>query len=646
MTLFRGLTGKVMLLVLATGLVSGLLLAHSYLFSRGIILSSAEDQTRDRAEDLASQVEGELSAIADIAHTCAPFVERSGSDKAALLNLLRTLVERNKHIFGSGACFEPYAFETDSRAFCPYFHKRDESVEYVQLGNDNYNYFDKEFYREPKKLKRPYWSEPYYDEGGGDVMMTTYSYPLFAKSRDGSPGKFSGVLTADVSVQWLTRHLASFSVFNTGYCFLVSGRGTFLVHPKGSIDDTSIFTLAQRMGKPRIEDVGRRMLDEASGFADIGTLLSDRESFLAFARIPSTGWSLGIVVPRDEILAPLTGLYKKQVGIATLIVIGLLALTLVLAASITGPLRRMVAVTARVAHGDLDVDLTDIRSHDEVGNLARAFQSMTISLKKYIRDLMEMTGAKQRMESELEISAQIQRSMLPSRFPAFPERNDFDIYAVMEPAKMVGGDFYQFFLIDEDHLCLAVGDVADKGVPASLFMAVTTFLIRVAAGQGASPDQILSLVNRQLCLENDTCTFVTIFCAILDLRTGELRYSNAGHDAPLVLGPAKDVMPLPIPPGPAAGLVDSPTYRTETTVLESNAILFAYTDGLTDALNEKQEPYSDERLVHLLNSLDSRDVESVVKSVKEDVARFCGGTEQFDDLTVLAVRFGGTERIQ
>jgi sigma-B regulation protein RsbU (phosphoserine phosphatase) len=453
------------------------------------------------------------------------------------------------------------------------------------------------------------------------------------------------VLTADVSVQWLTRRLASFKVFKTGYCFLVSRKGNFLVYPKaGPVNDRSIFTLARRLGKTGLEDVGRRILAEPSGFADIGTLLTPRESFLAFARIPSTGWSLGIVVPRDEILAPLTGLYKKQVGIATLIVVGLLALTLVLAASITGPLRRMVAVTARVAQGDLDVDLADIRSHDEVGTLARAFQSMTVSLKKYIHDLMEMTGAKQRMESELAIAAQIQRSMLPSSFPAFPERKDFDIYAVMEPAKMVGGDFYEYFLIDEDHLCLAVGDVADKGVPASLFMAVTTFLIRVAAGQGASPDQILSLVNRHLCRENDTCTFVTIFCAILDLHTGELRYSNAGHDSPLVLGPGNDVVPLPVPPGPAVGLIESPTYVTERTILAPGAVLFAYTDGMTDALNEDQEAYSDERLQERVASLESRDVTTMVKKVLEDVQRFSGGTEQFDDLTLLAVCYVGGNR--
>jgi len=630
-----------MLLVLVTGLVLALLLAHSYLFSRGIILNTAEDQTRDRALYLASQVEGELQAISDVSNTFAPFIDKSNLDKFTLMNMLRSLVEGNKRIFGSAAAFEPYAFDTDSKAFCPYFYKRDGSVQYLQLGTEKYNYFEREWYREPKKLKKPVWSEPYYDEGGGNVMMTTYSYPLFNGSEDGSPPQFQGVLTADVSVPWLTRRLAQFSVFKSGYCFLVSSKGNFLVPPKGAIDDKSIFALARRLGKPGLEDVGRRMLAEPSGFADIATSLTSRESFLAFARIASTGWSLGIVVPRDEILAPLTGLYRKQVGIATLIVVGLLALTLVIAASITGPLRRMVAATARVAHGDLDVDLTDIRSHDEVGNLARSFQSMTVSLKKYIHDLMEMTGAKQRMEGELAVAAQIQRSMLPTRFPAFPERNDFDVYAVMEPAKTVGGDFYQFFLVDEDHLCLAVGDVADKGVPASLFMAVTTFLIRVAAGQGASPDKILSLVNRHLCRENETCTFVTIFCAILDLQTGELRYSNAGHDAPLVLSLGKDVMPLPIPPGPAVGLMESPTYVTERTILEPGATLLAYTDGMTDALNENQEAYTAERLERFVATLDSCDVVTVVKRTLDDVVKFSGGTEQFDDMTLLAVRYLG-----
>ncbi len=647
--LLRGLTGKVMLLVLATGLVLALLLAHSYLFSTEIILSNAEDEARNRALYLASQMEGELLAVSDVAKMFALFLETSKPDEATLLTLIKSLVQRNERIFGMTAAFEPFAFKPDLKLFSPYYYERKGIIRYIQLGNDSYNYFDKEWYREPRKLKAPHWSEPYFDEGGGNEMMTTYSCPFFFKGRDGARPKFRGVVTADVSVPWLTERLASFRVFSSSYCFLISRKGNFLVHPQeaiGVITDGSIFKLARKLGKPRLDRVGRQMLAEQSGFVDIGTSLSPEESFLAFARVPSTGWSLGIVIPRDAILAQLTGLYQKQVGIAALIVVGLLALTLVIAASITGPLRRMVAVTARVAQGDLDVDLADIRSHDEVGNLAQAFQSMTLSLKKYIHDLMEMTGAKQRMESELAISAQIQRSMLPSRFPAFPERRDFDIYAVMEPAKMVGGDFYQFFLIDENHLCLAVGDVADKGVPASLFMAVTTFLIRAAADQGASPDQILSLVNRHLCRENDTCTFVTIFCAILDLQTGDLRFSNAGHEAPLVLGPGKDIIPLPIPPGLAVGLMESPTYVTETMSLESGTVLLAYTDGLTDALNVNQEAYSGERLKRVLTSLDSCDVTTVVNQILKDIERFSGGAEQFDDLTLLAACYLGAKHIE
>ncbi len=635
-----------MLLVLATGLVLALLLAHSYRFSREIILNTAEDQARDRALYLASQMEGELLAISDVAKTFALFVEESNLDKTALLRLLRSFVERNKRIFGSTAAFEPYAFDPHLKAFSPYYYEREGVVHYVQLANDNYNYFDKEWYRESRKLKKPFWSEPYCDEGGGNVMMTTYSYPLFTGGREEASRHFGGVLTADVSIPWLTERLASFKVFKTGYCFLISRKGNFLVRPKGSIAQKSLSAAAQHPEKPGLDDVVRQMLAEPSGFAYIGTSLNPRESFLAFARIPSTGWSLGIVVPRDEILASLTGLYRKQVGIAALIVIGMLALTLALAASITGPLRRMAAVTARVAQGDLDVDLADIRSHDEIGNLAQAFQSMTVSLKKHIRDLMEMTGAKQRMESELAIAAQIQRSMLPSRFPAFPERKDFDIYAVMAPAKTVGGDFYQFFLIDENRLCLAVGDVADKGVPASMFMAVTTFLIRVAADQGATPDKILSLVNRHICRENDTCTFVTIFCAILDLHSGELWYSNAGHDAPLISCPGRDAIELPMPPGPAAGLIVSATYVTERVMLEPGSILLAFTDGLTDALNEKQEAYSGKRLERVVTSLDSCDVATMVEHIREDVERFSGEAEQFDDLTLMAVCYRGLRGVR
>ncbi len=212
--------------------------------------------------------------------------------------------------------------------------------------------------------------------------------------------------------------------------------------------------------------------------------------------------------------------------------------------SITIPLRRMANATAKVASGELDLELPATRRHDEVGQLARASTNMTVDLKKYIHELTETTAAKEQIEGELSVAAEIQKSMLPSTFPAFPGRDEFDIYAVMDSAKEVGGDFYQFLLVDDNRLCIAIGDVSGKGVPASLLMAVTTSLLRSEAAEGILPDEILSRLNKHLVHGNDTCMFVTVFCGILNLSTGEFVYANGGHEPPFVVKPDHEVVPF------------------------------------------------------------------------------------------------------
>ena len=329
--------------------------------------------------------------------------------------------------------------------------------------------------------------------------MTTCSRPFFERGANGAAPKVRGIVTADVSLEWLTKLVGSVQVGRTGYCFIISDTGHFVTHPNPEfIMSESMFSLAEERHDPALRTIGLAMRQEESGFTEIGPALSGEDAFLAYARIPSPGWSLGAVFPKKELLADMNSLHQRTVLLAAGGLILLLVVSGLVARSIARPLRRMAAATEKVAHGDLDIDLSDIRREDEVGQLARSFTAMAQDLKKYIKDLTETTAAKQRIESELSIAADIQRSMLPSVFPAFPHRDEFDIYAVMHPAKEVGGDFYDFFFLDEDHLCVVIGDVSGKGVPAALFMTVTKYLIEATAGMDEPPDQILARVNRHL----------------------------------------------------------------------------------------------------------------------------------------------------
>jgi sigma-B regulation protein RsbU (phosphoserine phosphatase) len=294
-----------------------------------------------------------------------------------------------------------------------------------------------------------------------------------------------------------------------------------------------------------------------------------------------------------------------------------------------------------VAVGNLDAEVPRIDAADEVGTLARSFDAMKRSLKQYIQELTEATAAKERIESELKIAHDIQMGIIPKTFPAFPEVNAFDLFASIVPAREVGGDLYDFFFLDEDHLCFVVGDVSGKGVPAALFMAVTRTLIRTKAAQQLDPGIVLTRVNEDLSLENPSVMFVTLFLGILDIRTGEIEYCNAGHNPPYVLGVDGSVKPVAPTGGIIVGIEEDAIYQSKKLVLERGEAIFVFTDGVTEAMNPGKELFSEERLEKRLATIGGRPLETIVWDIMTSLESFSRGDPQADDITMLVLRFFG-----
>ncbi|MCI0526022.1 MAG: PP2C family protein-serine/threonine phosphatase [Nitrospira sp.] len=267
---------------------------------------------------------------------------------------------------------------------------------------------------------------------------------------------------------------------------------------------------------------------------------------------------------------------------------------------------------------------------------------MTRQLKESIKDLKETTAAKERIESELNIAHDIQMSMVPKVFPPFPNRRELDIYATIVPAREVGGDFYDFFFIDEDLLCLAIGDVSGKGVPAALSMAVTKTLFKASAGRASSPDGILFRLNQEVCRDNDLCTFVTVFCAVLDIRTGRLLYSNGGHNLPYLLYP-NGVRPLEKTGGMALGVTEEARYQAGGIVLKPGSGLFLYTDGVTEAVDGAGTLFSEHRLEDFLKRVNGFSPREIIQGAVAEVRSFSAGVPQADDITLLAFRYLGEQ---
>ena len=354
------------------------------------------------------------------------------------------------------------------------------------------------------------------------------------------------------------------------------------------------------------------------------------------------GGAILVTLPTDRVQADIREETQLAVVVSAFVFLLGSAIAIFGAKTISTPIVNLTDMTRRIAGGDFNQRI-DIPAKNEIGALASSFNEMTRRLNDSIENLKETTAAKERIESELQIAHEIQMSMVPKIFLPFPDRNEFDIFATLVPAKEVGGDLYDFFFIDDDHLCFAVGDVSGKGVPASLFMAVTKTLFRATAGNSGTPGEILARLNAEICRDNESCMFVTFFCAILNIRTGQVDYSNGGHNMPYYLHRG-GVSPLQNAGGRALGVVEQSPYVSGRMVLNPGEALLLYTDGVTEAMDPSDTLYSDQRLERFLASNRSSSPRQIIGDLVSDVRHFAGGAPQSDDITVLALLYFGTTK--
>lgn len=285
----------------------------------------------------------------------------------------------------------------------------------------------------------------------------------------------------------------------------------------------------------------------------------------------------------------------------------------------------------------------NIHTGDEIEELSEAIKTMEMEINDYIDHLTEVTAEKERMGAELNIATQIQASMLPCIFPAFPERNEFDIYASMDPAKEVGGDFYDFFLIDEDHIALVMADVSGKGVPAALFMVIAKTLLKNTAQSGISPKEVLSQVNTQLCENNEAEMFVTVWLGIMQISTGHMVCANAGHEYPAIRRVGGQYELLHDKHGFVLAGMEGSRYREYEITLEKGDSLFVYTDGVPEATNAENELFGTDRMLEALNQNPDAASEEVIREVQKAMEVFVKQAPQFDDITMLSMIYKGKE---
>ena len=376
-----------------------------------------------------------------------------------------------------------------------------------------------------------------------------------------------------------------------------------------------------------------------------------RSIFIPMRTKSGTPYIIGADVSLDYVSRNLTKaiIFHTEIGLCFIFIILLLSWSVV--HKYISPIGKLAAFTKELADRDFHPseeqkkELRFIAEHysDEVGQLAEAFRETQGKLEEYIDNLQKTTAAKERIESELRIANSIQMSFLNKKFPPFPERYEFDLYAILVPAREVGGDLYDFCLLDEDHLFFYIGDVAGKGVPAALFMAVTMTLMNDTAKTDytADPADILKKVNISLCRKNENLLFVTLACFILNLKTGVLTYSNAGHNPPVILREDGTAEWMELPKGIVLGIMPDAVFSNKSMQLHPGDKIVLETDGVTEAMDPEETLYSAARFIETISVQHGRSAEEISKAIMRSVTEHANGAPPSDDLTIMSLEYRG-----
>ena len=469
--------------------------------------------------------------------------------------------------------------------------------------------------------------------------MITYSQPII-----NSKGEIYAIQTADIALHWLSELMCELdsttkqNMFKDSesfpsYSFIVSHKGTIVAYPyKAELSYKTLYEFLE--DHDGLEDANE-ILSSNNGYTTVVQNNTGTMYVLFYSSIEHTGWTLVTIMPLKVILKPVGSI----IGIfGILMLIGLIIVAVICRSAIrrvTMPITQFADSADEIASGNLSVELPTIKTKDEMLRLHNSFATMQKSLIQQIEETRSANEEKGRIESELNIARDIQMSMLPKTFPPFPDRNDIEIYGKQKPAKEVGGDLYDFYIRDEK-LFFCIGDVSGKGVPASLVMAVTRTLFRTISFKEALPERIMFGINNAMADNNESNMFVTLFLGVLDLPTGRLRYSNAGHNAPMLIG--QTIGLLPCAANVPLGVQTDWKFSQQETTIDLNTCIFLYTDGLTEAENAANEQFMEERMIEVAKGM-SHEPQQMIEQMFNAVHQFVGNAEQSDDLTMLAIQY-------
>ena len=622
--------------VLFAAIIFTVALGFLFFQSREAVRQEAISHASQILDKTSLRVEGILNRV-EVASNMTKWLVLRHPDKAdSMFVYSRSMLANNPDFYNCSIAFEPYYFKDKGRYFSAYTKHIGDSLRTIQGGSDSYQYFFTDWYLMSTLLDKPSWTEPYMDldvATNTSEMVTSYCQTI--KNKDGQK---IGVINTSLSISWLSNTISATKPYPNSYSIMIGRGGTYFVHPDSTkITRQTIFTQTLEHPDTAMVALGHAMQRGEEGMKHMN--IDGKDCYVFYKPLGNTGCSMAIVCPEKDIFG---GFDRLRRSVMAIVITGLLLMLFLFIRIITrelSPLRRLAHEAETIASGHFDAELPNFERIDEIGQLSQSFGNMQQSLVKYIEELKETTAEKASIESDLRIANGIQMGMLPENFPTRGDRDDVQLYASLTPAKDVGGDLFDFYFRD-DKLFFCIGDVSGKGVPASLFMAVTRAVFRTTSAHESEPDRIVSVMNQMIADMNKTNMFVTLFVGVLDLPTGMLHYSNAGHDAPLLVGAG--VGELPCDSNIPVGVMPDWDYTLQEAQIYTNTTIFLFTDGLTEATSADFKLFDMERVNDVaVKALaqQQQEPQQLISLMTEAVHQFVGDAEQSDDLTMMAIQY-------
>lgn len=616
-----------------------------YVVITGLTLGYLQRESREQVEaemtrlarNYAARFDGYLREAAAIADATANFIQNEPDlDQEKIYAQLSDNVTQLPFIYGAAMAFEPGSYKPVGELFCPYVYRDGDGLARMDVAAEAYDYTDGNWpwWSRPAKTSQSFWTDPYFDDGAGNILMVTYSAPFF---RD---GQFRGVTTVDIAIPNLNETVGTHIVGDERF-YVLAPDGTYVYSFNTANIGLDAFAAAEQINRPDIADLVREIVSGRAGTRVIqGTKGAQSEGstmWVFFAPIESAGWGFASSLDQATVLAPV----RKR----TLVGSSALAVTLALiiasiwfvSGRIVSPIIHLRDKALEIAAGDLDVRIDNTSNADEIGDLARAFNQMTADLRANVKDLADEQAARQKIERDLDLAREIQRGLLPAGPPNVP---GFEIAGWNQPADKTGGDFYDWLELPDGRTAVCLADVTGHGIGPALIVAVCRAYIRAAtSAEPLDLAKAIARVNDMLHQDTPDDRFVTAAIGIIDHDKSSMEFISAGQGPIFFYDAARrtveswdaDVLPL--------GVIDGvDVARAREIQFRPGDIMLLTTDGFFEWMNAEGKQYGTERLAEFLRIHHHMNGENLIRALHAEVLAHADGTPQDDDLTAVVVK--------